>query len=157
MDSCSATCCPREVNRREARAGDSLAAMSTTTEHLITGVDFLGLPTRDLDRAVEFYGQTLGLHRSAYRPERHHAEFETGNLTLNIMNAEKMGLEHTTLRNPLALHVDDVAAARARLESRGVSFAGDIFDTGVCHMAFFQDPDGNSLMLHHRYAPRTPE
>jgi predicted enzyme related to lactoylglutathione lyase len=53
-----------------------------------------------------------------------------------------------------ALHVDDVAAARADLEQKGVSFSGDILDTGVCHMAFFTDPDGNDLMLHHRYAPR---
>jgi predicted enzyme related to lactoylglutathione lyase len=54
-----------------------------------------------------------------------------------------------------ALHVDDVAAAKAELEGRGVEFAGEIFDTGVCHMAFFKDPDGNDLMLHNRYAPRT--
>jgi hypothetical protein len=55
------------------------------------------------------------------------------------------------------LHVEDVAAARAELESRGVQFMGDILDTGVCHMAFFADPDGNPLMLHHRYAPRVTE
>jgi predicted enzyme related to lactoylglutathione lyase len=53
-----------------------------------------------------------------------------------------------------ALHVDDVGAARAELEGRGVEFAGDILDTGVCHMALFTDPDGNDLMLHSRYAPR---
>jgi predicted enzyme related to lactoylglutathione lyase len=87
-------------------------------------------------------------------PERNFAEFETGNLTINLMDAEKMGLEHNTFKNPIALHVDDVAAARAELESRGVQFDMDTFDTGVCHMAFFRDPDGNSLMLHHRYAPR---
>jgi predicted enzyme related to lactoylglutathione lyase len=57
--------------------------------------------------------------------------------------------------NHLSLHVEDVAAARTELEGRGVAFHGDIFDTGVCHMAFFNDPDGNALMLHHRYAPRT--
>ncbi len=127
--------------------------MSTTTE-LITGVDFIGIPTRNLDVAVEFYGVTLGLRRSVYMPERNFAEFDTGNLTLNIMNAEAMGLPHVTSANPIALHVEDVPAARATLESRGVSFAGDTFDTGVCHMAFFQDRDGNSLMLHHRYARR---
>jgi len=55
----------------------------------------------------------------------------------------------------VALHVDDVAAARAALEEKGVQFFGETFDTGVCHMAFFTDPDGNDLMLHHRYAPRT--
>ncbi len=129
----------------------------TATQQLITGVDFVGIPTRDLETAVEFYGNTLGLRRSAYRPDRHHAEFETGNLTINIMNPERMGLEHHTFTNPLALHVDDVEAARKRLEERGVQFAGDTFDTGVCHMAFFSDPDGNTLMLHHRYAPRTPD
>ncbi|HEY0632747.1 MAG TPA: VOC family protein [Thermoleophilaceae bacterium] len=123
----------------------------------ISGVDFIGLPTHDLETAVAFYGETLGLPRSAYRPDRHHAEFETGNLTINVMNAERMGLQHVANSNPIALHVDDVAAARADLEARGVQFAMDTIDTGVCHMAFFADPDGNALMLHHRYAPQTPE
>ncbi|HEU4973780.1 MAG TPA: VOC family protein [Baekduia sp.] len=130
---------------------------TTETQQLITGVDFVGIPTRDLARAVEFYGTTLGLPCSAHRPDRHHAEFETGNLTINIMNAEAMGLEHVPFRNPIALHVEDVAAARATLEERGVAFPMDTFDTGVCHMAFFEDPDGNALMLHHRYAPQTRE
>jgi predicted enzyme related to lactoylglutathione lyase len=121
---------------------------------MITGVDFVGVPTRDLEAAVAFYGETLGLERSAYRPDRHHAEFETGNLTINVMNAEKMGLEHVPFRNPLALHVDDVGEARAALEAKGVAFGMDTIDTGVCHMAFFADPDGNALMLHHRYAPK---
>ena len=121
---------------------------------MITRVDFVGIPTRDLDRAVEFYGTTLGLEMSVHMPERNFAEFETGNLTLNLMDAEKMGLEHHTVNNAIALHVDDVAAARAQLEAQGVKFAMDTFDTGVCHMAFFTDPDGNALMLHHRYQPR---
>jgi predicted enzyme related to lactoylglutathione lyase len=121
---------------------------------MITRVDFLGLPTHDLETAVKFYGETLGLERSAYRPDRHHAEFETGNLTINVMDAEKMGLPHTVSQNPIALHVDDVAVARAELESKGVAFTRDNVDTGVCHMAFFADPDGNALMLHHRYAPK---
>jgi predicted enzyme related to lactoylglutathione lyase len=124
------------------------------SSQLVTGVDFVGLPTRDLASAVEFYGTTLGLPMSVHMPERNFAEFETGNLTLNLLNAEKMGLEHHTVGNPVALHVDDVAAARAELESKGVQFRGDVFDTGVCHMAFFTDPDGNALMLHHRYKPR---
>jgi predicted enzyme related to lactoylglutathione lyase len=121
---------------------------------MITGVDFIGVPTHDLETSVEFYGSTLGLERSAYRPDRHHAEFETGNLTVNVMDAEAMGLEHVVSRNPIALHVEDVAEERAQLESRGVTFQGDVIDTGVCHMAFFADPDGNALMLHHRYAPK---
>ena len=124
---------------------------------IISGVDFVALPTHDLARAVSFYGETLGLHRSVYRPERNFAEFETGNLTLNVMDAEAMGLEHRTSLNPIALHVDDVEAARRTLELQGVEFAGDTFDTGVCHMAFFADPDGNALMLHHRYAERVSD
>jgi predicted enzyme related to lactoylglutathione lyase len=127
--------------------------MNATTEQLITRVDFIGIPTTDLEAAVEFYGTTLGLPRSVYMPERNFAEFETGNLTLNILNAEAMGVPYVKSVNPIALHVDDVPAARATLEARGVEFAGDTFDTGVCHMAFFADPDGNALMLHHRYAP----
>jgi predicted enzyme related to lactoylglutathione lyase len=128
----------------------------STTAQLITGVDFVAIPTHDVPAAAEFYGETLGLHRSVYNPERHFAEFETGNLTLSVIDAEAMGLEHHAQRH-VALHVEDVPAARALLEERGVAFQGDTFDTGVCHMAFFDDPDGNALMLHHRYAPRNAE
>ena len=75
--------------------GPKLGDMSTATDQLISAVDFVGIPTRDLARAVDFYGETLGLPRSVYMPERNFAEFETGNLTLNIMNAEKMGSSTT--------------------------------------------------------------
>jgi predicted enzyme related to lactoylglutathione lyase len=126
-------------------------------EQLITHVDFVALPTHDIEAAATFYGETLGLPRSAFHPDRGFAEFETGNLTLGIISPEKMGMPYEASRNPVALHVEDIEAARATLETRGVSFNGDTFDTGVCHMAFFQDPDGNALMLHHRYAPRTPD
>ena len=120
----------------------------------VSGVDFVGIPTRHLQATAAFYGETLGLPRSVYVEERHYAEFEAGNLTLSLYNAEQMGLGHNINRNPIALHVDDVAATRKQLESRGVSFHGDTIDTGVCHMAVFDDPEGNALMLHHRYAPR---
>ena len=126
-------------------------------DQLVSGVDFVPLTTRDLPAAVEFYGTTLGLRRSMHNPDRGFAEFETGNLTLTIIEAAKMGIEHHTNRNAIALHVDDVAAARSRLEQAGVGFEGEILDTGVCHMSWFADADGNALMLHHRYAPRTPE
>ena len=126
-------------------------------QELVTGVDFVGVPTRDLDAAVEFYGSTLGLRRSVYMKERNYAEFETGNLTLSLFSPEQFGLEHRTSPNAAGLHVDDVASARAELEGRGVQFAGETLDTGVCHMAFFSDPDGNAWMLHHRYAPRATE
>ena len=129
-------------------------ASEPRASELVRGVDFVGVPTRDIAAAAVFYGETLGLPRSVYVPERHFSEYETGNLTLSVYNAEQMGLKHEVNPNPIALHVDDVAAARSVLESRGVKFHGDILDTGVCHMAFFTDPDGNALMLHHRYAPR---
>ena len=125
-----------------------------STNGLVGGVDFLPVPTHDLDTAVAFYGTTLGLRCSVYSEDRHYAEFETGNLTLSVIDAEAMGLEHHVQHHEIALHVEDVAAARKTLEERGVAFRGEILDTGVCHMAFFSDPDGNRLMLHHRYAPR---
>jgi predicted enzyme related to lactoylglutathione lyase len=124
------------------------------TGQIVTRVDFVALPTRDLERAADFYGNVLGLERSVYMPERHYAEFETGNLTLSVANFEQMGMQHHPSPNAIALHVEDMEQARSRLEQAGVTFAGDTFDTGVCHMSFFADPDGNALMLHHRYAPR---
>jgi predicted enzyme related to lactoylglutathione lyase len=130
--------------------------MSTTAE-IVTGVDFVPIATLDIEAAAKFYGETLGLPRAVYYPERNFAEFETGNLTLSLINGEAMGIGHHLNRNAIALHVDDVDAARRTLEERGVEFHGEILDTGVCHMAFFNDPDGNALMLHHRYAPRVTE
>jgi predicted enzyme related to lactoylglutathione lyase len=128
-----------------------------TTGQIITGVDFVPLPTHDIEASVTFYGETLGLRRSVYMPERNYAEFETGNLTLSVIDAEKMGLEHNPQPTEIALHVEDVEAARKALEARGVEFSGETFDTGVCHMAFFADPEGNKFMLHHRYAPRATD
>ena len=130
--------------------------MSTRTTP-ITGVDFVSIATRDFEAAVEFYGTLLGLPRTATYGRSPGAEFETGNLTLQILESEAFGMIYQTDNHPIALHVEDVAAARAELESRGVEFLGDILDSGVCHMAFFKDPDGNALMLHRRYAPRTPQ
>jgi predicted enzyme related to lactoylglutathione lyase len=124
------------------------------TGQIVGGVDFVGLSTHDLEAGAAFYRETLGLEQSVFMPERNYAEFETGNLTLSLINGEQMGIGHHVNQNAIALHVDDVAEARAGLEAKGVAFRGDTFDTGVCHMAFFADPDGNALMLHHHYAPR---
>jgi predicted enzyme related to lactoylglutathione lyase len=126
-------------------------------ESIVTGVDFASVPTQNIEQAVNFYGEVLGLRRSVHRPESGFAEFEPGDVTFSVYMPEKMGMEFHANTNPYALQVADVAAARAELESRGVQFQGDILDTGVCHMAFFADPDGNPLMLHHRYAPRVTE
>jgi predicted enzyme related to lactoylglutathione lyase len=121
---------------------------------VIGGVDFVYVPTREFDRAVKFYGEVLELPLSARYGKMPGAEFETGNLTLAVIQPDAFGVEFHANRNAIALHVDDVAAARSELESRGVTFTADTIDSGVCHMAFFEDEDGNALMLHHRYAPR---
>jgi predicted enzyme related to lactoylglutathione lyase len=122
---------------------------------LVTGVDFVVVPTRDFDASCVFYGETLGLPCSARYGQMPGAEFETGTLTLAVMATEAFGMGFSPNRNPIALHVEDYAAARAELESRGVTFTSDTIDSGVCHMAPFEDPDGNVLMIHHRYAPRS--
>ena len=126
-----------------------------TTNQTITGVDFVSIATRDFEAALEFYGTVLGLPRTAMYGRSPGAEFETGNLTLQILESEAFGMTFQTDNHPIAFQVEDVAAARSELEARGVEFQGDILDSGVCHMAFFKDPDGNALMLHHRYAPKT--
>jgi predicted enzyme related to lactoylglutathione lyase len=131
--------------------------MSTPTS-VVTGVDFVSVPTRDLEAAMEFYGTVLGLPRSSVYQRGTDApvgaEFEAGDLTLSVVVSDTLGIEFRPMSVPIALHVDDMDAARAELESRGISFRADTLDTGVCFMAFFKDPDGNALMLHHRYAPR---
>jgi catechol 2,3-dioxygenase-like lactoylglutathione lyase family enzyme len=116
----------------------------------ITDLDFLGIPTQDAERARTFYRDVLGL-----RPDEHAAwESWAGDTCFAIWEPEKRGRPFVAQTgNPLPLRVEDVAATRAALEAKGVAFQGDTLDTGVCHMAFFTDPDGNELMLHHRYAP----
>ena len=120
----------------------------------ITGVDFVCVPTRDWERAKDFYGDTLGMERSKRWGNMPASEFETGSLTIALMQSDAFGLEFAPHSLPIALHVDDVQTAREELEAKGVAFGGDTLDSGVCHMAHFRDPDGHVLMLHHRYAPK---
>jgi predicted enzyme related to lactoylglutathione lyase len=119
----------------------------------ITGVDFITVPTRDYEKASEFYGEVLGLPCSARWGNMPAGEFETGTLTIAVMQSDAFGIEFERHTHPIALHVGDVEAARSELEAKGVTFHADTMDSGVCHMAHFTDPDGNVLMLHHRYAP----
>ena len=125
----------------------------TAQTPLITGTDFICVPTKDFDRAVEFYGGVLGLEESKRWGESPGVEFETGNLTIAVMQSDAFGMEFRAHSHPIEFRVEDVAAARAELESRGVAFEADTLDSGVCHQAFFSDPDGNALAIHHRYAP----
>ncbi len=121
----------------------------------VTGVDFITIPTRDFEKASEFYESVLGLPRSARWGSMPAAEYETGTLTIAVMQSDAFGLEFQPHTHPIALHVDDVEYARGDLEAQGVTFPAETIDSGVCHMAHFADPDGNALMLHHRYAPRS--
>ena len=120
---------------------------------IVERTDFVSVPVRDMERSKRFYAETLGLP-SPNLDESGWPEFETGNVSLYLMDPANVGREfegpHTA---HIALRVPDVAEARRELEGVGVEFEGEILDTGVCHMAFFRDPDGNALMLHRRYAP----
>jgi catechol 2,3-dioxygenase-like lactoylglutathione lyase family enzyme len=120
----------------------------------VTGVDFIAVPTTDYERAAAFYGDTLGLEFVKSWGSFPAGEFQAGNLTIAVMQSDAFGMEFHRSSTAVALQVDDVAAARAELEGEGVAFGQDTLDSGVCHQAFFADPDGNPLILHHRYAPK---
>jgi catechol 2,3-dioxygenase-like lactoylglutathione lyase family enzyme len=118
-------------------------------------VDYVGVPVRDLRRAEDFYGQTLGLNPSRGSGPRW-VEFETGNVTIALISPEAMGPSFLESFHPntvpIALRVANVEEAREKLLGAGIEVA-DVIDSGVCHIAGFHDPDGNALILHRRYAP----
>ena len=111
--------------------------------------DFVALPSQDYERTRNFYRETLGLRESTTSNERY-VEFETGNVSLGFYSPRQEFKPSTGI---VALRVPDVERARAALEAAGVEFEADTIDSGVCRMAIFKDPDGNTLMLHRRYAP----
>jgi catechol 2,3-dioxygenase-like lactoylglutathione lyase family enzyme len=120
---------------------------------IVERTDFVSVPVTDLERSTRFYEETLGLPKVS--DSGGWPEFQLGeNVSLYLTDPTNMGAEFTGPHSAyIALRVPDVAETRRELEERGVGFDGEIFDTGVCHMAFFRDPDGNALMLHRRYAP----
>ena len=113
-------------------------------------VDFISVPTRDAARAVAWYREVLGLPES----ELTEGEVEAPNVTLSFWEPEREHLPFVANEAGVALRVQDVAAARAELEAKGVEFVAETWDSGVCQFAAFRDPDGNTLILHRRYAPR---
>jgi catechol 2,3-dioxygenase-like lactoylglutathione lyase family enzyme len=115
-------------------------------------VDFVSVLTQDIPRAKQFYGETLGLPIET--EGENDLEFTLGQVTLDVFDPSSIGQPFAPSPAGIAIRVPDVAAARAALEAKGVQFDGEIVDSGVCHFAFFKDPDGNALMLHRRYAPR---
>jgi predicted enzyme related to lactoylglutathione lyase len=116
--------------------------------------DFVAVPVQDLKRADDFYGRTLGLERNPNSSDRW-VEYELGNVTLALVSPEAMGPDFQAdgHQMPIGLRVPDVDAARAKLEAEGIEFAHETIDSGVCRLATFKDPDGNTLQLHRRYAP----
>jgi predicted enzyme related to lactoylglutathione lyase len=122
------------------------------SDTFVTGVDFVALQTRDHAAAARFYGETLGLPFVKSWGSMPASEYQAGNLTLAVMQSDAFGAEFAPSAALVALAVEDIEAARARLEAAGVEF-GAAFDSGVCHQAHFADPDGNRLLLHQRYAP----
>lgn len=118
----------------------------------VTGVDFVTVPAKDIEESKRFYGEVLGLPFVKTWGDRPAAEYQAGNLTIAVWDPTAFGQEFKPHGSPLALAVDDVAAARAELEDKGVKFLMDTIDSGVCHQALFLDPAGNVLDLHHRYA-----
>jgi catechol 2,3-dioxygenase-like lactoylglutathione lyase family enzyme len=119
---------------------------------IVERTDFISVPVTDMERAKRFYGETLGLPRIS---ERGFPEFQLGeNVSVYLIRMEDVGSAWSGPHSAhIALRVADVALTRRELEGRGIEFEGEIFDSGVCHMAFFRDPDGNQFMLHRRYAP----
>ena len=115
--------------------------------------DFIGVPVTDRPQGVKYYGETLGLKPNELASDEW-PEFEPGNATILLNTPEQTGVEFKPGNYSIALRVADVATTMERLQGAGVEFAfPQVYDSSVCHMAFFADPDGNSLILHHRYAP----
>jgi catechol 2,3-dioxygenase-like lactoylglutathione lyase family enzyme len=119
---------------------------------IVEHVDFWAVPVTDMERSKEFYGRVLGLPQSG---DGGFPEYKLGdNGFLYLLSLESIGAAFRAPHDAgFALRVGDVHEARAELETKGVQFNGDVLDTGVCHMAFFADPDGNQIVLHRRYAP----
>ncbi len=120
----------------------------------ITAVDFVTIPAQDFEASMHFYETVLGLPFLKRWGDMPAAEFQAGNLTLAVMEPTAFGQEFRPHGLPIALQVEDVAAARDHLETQGVTFVTETIDSGVCHQAIFLDPAGNALDLHHRYAPK---
>ncbi|MGH3084803.1 MAG: VOC family protein [Gaiellaceae bacterium] len=119
----------------------------------VSRTDFVAVPTRDRERAEKFYAETLGLEKNPLSTDTW-VEFETGNLTLALVEPEKHGMPFAPLPfGAIALRVGDVVEARRKLEEAGVEFKDEVWDSGVCNGAAFHDTEGNGLLLHHRYAP----
>jgi catechol 2,3-dioxygenase-like lactoylglutathione lyase family enzyme len=128
-----------------------MAMSPETAPTPITGVDFITLPTKDYEAAAKFYGETLGLPFVKRWGDMPAGEFQAGDLTLALMQMDAFGQEFRPNQGAVVFHVPDFEAAKAELESRGVTYDMDTIDSGVCNQVYFRDPDGNAVGIHNRY------
>ena len=117
---------------------------------MISGIDFIPIPVQDTARAIAFYRDILGLKLEREHPDW--AEFSVRSNTVGLVRPEAYGgkFEPLGFAAP-ALHVDDIDKAIEELARKGIK--AEKTDTGVCHMIFFKDTEGNAVLLHNRYAP----
>jgi len=116
-------------------------------------VDYIRVPVKDIEEAKKFYGELLGLELNPNSPHEDWVEYEAGNVTLAVMTPHTHEYEFSPLPpGTLALRVADVAEAKAKLEAAGVQ-VNDMWDSGKCRGAGVEDPSGNPILLHRRYAP----
>jgi predicted lactoylglutathione lyase len=122
-------------------------------EQEVLRTDFIGVNVRDRTAASGFYGGMLGLRRNPVSSDEW-PEFGAENVGLVLSTPEQKGGSEYAPEFGVALRVADVAQSMERLTNASVQFEfPEVYDSRVCHMAFFKDPDGNGLMLHRRYAP----
>src|SRR5580765_6291027 len=81
-------------------------------------VDFISIPTRDTARAIAWYRDVLGLPKSGVTD----GELETPNVTLSFWEPESDEEPFVANEAGFGLRVEDVDAARAELEAKGVEF-----------------------------------
>ena len=109
------------------------------------GVDHVWFWVTDMDRAVVFYRDALGLELRM-RHENAWAEFEAGGIRIGLHGA---GAEHSIPHGGTAVFlVEDLDLAKASLEGHGVVFEDHLGEVpGLARYASFADPDGNSMQL----------
>lgn len=114
----------------------------------IRGTDFVLYPVSNLAAAVAFYRDVLGLRADMYSEEYHWAEFDCGDVTLALHGVDKPVKDGSGTQ--LALAVEDLDGALRELKAKGVPAVSPIQDFGVCRAFEVRDPDGHSILLHHR-------
>jgi predicted enzyme related to lactoylglutathione lyase len=113
-----------------------------------TGIDAIYFPVKDVQRAIAFYRDLVGVEPSAVS-EEYGAEYD-------LPEGAGWGFGPSRLfdgsTNPATVFfaVPDLQAAIDAVRAKGGYEITDVFDTPVCTMAFVNDAEGNKLCLHKR-------